>query len=957
MNISPSKAQPDAVNHTDGQDELFLVDGSGFIFRAFFALPPLTNPQGVPVGAVLGFTNMLVKLLQDLHAPYIAVVFDAARKNFRNDIYAAYKATRDDTPPDLIPQFPLIREATEAFDIPALEMEGYEADDLIATYARLAVDQGLRVTIVSSDKDLMQLVTDKVRLYDPMKSAYIGPEEVRAKFGVAPDRVIDVQALAGDSVDNVPGVPGIGIKTASALIEEYGDLETLLSRAHEIKQQKRREKLIDHAEDARVSYKLVRLEDHAPVTVPIESLKARNPDSPALRAFLDKQGFRSVHARLGQSRPHNVAPAAGSPAKNTDHAPQNAPQDAPRGVTDLGPAIAENQYTLINDVAVLRQWMEQAAQKGLLAIDTETTSLTPAKAELVGISIAIERGKAAYIPLGHTSAPRDLLSGDDDGDNPPQLSIAEVSSVMKEVLEDDSIIKIGHNMKYDWQMLAKHDLRMTPVHDTMLMSYVLDGTTHGHGMDELSQLYFGHKPIAYKEVTGTGKAQIGFDRVKIADALNYAAEDADITLRLYHVLEPRLVPEKMKSVYELIERPMVQTIAGMELAGIKVDPKTLQVMSRDFAAKIAELETQIHSLAGTTFNIGSPKQLGEILFDQMNLKGSKKTKSGTWATDVDVLEKLAALSIEEGGHPIVAHIMDWRQLSKLKSTYTDALQTEINPLTGRVHTSFSLAATSTGRLASSEPNLQNIPIRTEEGRKIRTAFVAQEGYSLISVDYSQVELRLVAEIADIPALKAAFRDGRDIHALTASEVFGIPLDAMTSEIRRRAKAINFGIIYGISAFGLAKQLGCPVHEAKSYIETYFTRFPQLLDYMEQVKEEARAKGYVETLFGRKCVIGGIRDANQARRAFAERQAINAPIQGTAADIMKLAMTRIPAKLAEAGLDARLLLQVHDELILECKKDQADQCAKLVCSVMEGVTTLGVPLIAEAGIGDDWSQAH
>lgn len=939
------------------QKELFLVDGSGFIFRAFYALPPLTNPEGVPVGAVLGFTNMLVKLLSDLNAPYLAVIFDAARSNFRNDIYAEYKANRDETPEDLKPQFGLIREATKAFDIPYMELEGYEADDLIATYARLAKEKGLKVTIVSSDKDLMQLIDDNVRMYDPMKSAFIGVEEVEEKFGVKPNRVIDVQALAGDSVDNVPGVPGIGIKTAAQLINEYGDLENLLANAENIKQNARRQKLIDHAEDARISYKLVRLDDKVEGILPVEELKAHKPEIATVSEFLAAQGFKSVITRLSSAglMSGDEAKAAENKAEKVV-APKSAANE--NAVRELGqapamPAIKDNKYVLINDEQTLAQWCDRAREKGVLAIDTETTSLTPVKADLVGISLAIDIGEAAYIPLGHNKGGQgDLLATPSESDDVPQLSYAVAFKHLKAILEDDSIIKVGHNMKYDWQMLAQHDIKMHPVDDTMLMSYVLDGTEFSNAMDELSLRLFDHKPIAYKDIVGSGKNQVTFDKVDIMSALDYAAEDADITLRFYETFKPRLFAERKKAVYELIERPMIRTIADMEMQGIKVDPKTLQGLSRDFSLKIDELEGQIYDLAGTSFNIGSPKQIGEILFDQMGLKGAKKTKSGTWSTSVDVLEKLAA-----EGHEIVDKILYWRQLSKLRSTYTEALQNEINPKTGRVHTSFSLAATSTGRLASSEPNLQNIPIRTEDGRKIRTAFIAEEGCKLLSVDYSQVELRLVAHIADIPALKKAFQEGKDIHAITASEVFDVPLEDMTSELRRSAKAINFGIIYGISAFGLSKQLDCPVGEAKRYIERYFARFPQLLEYMDNMKEEARAKGFVETLYGRKCVISGAQDSNQARRAFADRQAINAPIQGTAADIMKLAMTRMPAALKDAGLNAKMLLQVHDELIFEVKEAEVEDASALIRKVMEDVIELSVPLIAEAGSGDNWAEAH
>lgn len=956
--ISAQNEQPHNMpeDHSKDQDELFLVDGSGFIFRAFYALPPLTNPEGTPVGAVLGFTNMLFKLLAEQHAPYIAVIFDAARTNFRNDIYAEYKANRDETPEDLKPQFPLFREATHAFDIPCLELEGYEADDLIATYARLAKEKGLKVTIVSSDKDLMQLIDDDVRMYDPMKSSFIGPDEVIKKFGVPADKVTDVQALAGDSVDNVPGVPGIGIKTAAQLITEFGDLENLLQNAHTIKQNKRREKLIEHAEDARISHKLVKLDTHVEGIIPIEELKAHDLESnqDRLLEFFDTHGFKSLKTRVANaSNIDSTTIKANSNEKGTKDGKINDTKTPHHDPILNHPTIKENTYTLINDIETLKTWIDRAYAKGRLAIDTETTSLTPMKAELVGISISVDIGEAAYIPLGHKEAEADLLSSPkEDDEHIAQLDMKDALLHLKPLLEHASVLKIGHNMKYDWQMLAKHDIKMTPVDDTMLMSYVLDGTSRSNSMDELSKHYFDHAPIAYKDIVGSGKKQITFDYVDIKEALNYAAEDADLTHRFYEILKPRLFAEQKTAVYEMIERPMITTIAEMEMKGIKIAPATLKDMSKEFSIKINDLENKIHKIAGTEFNIGSPKQIGEILFEEMKLDGSKKTKNGSWSTSVDVLEKLAA-----EGHEIVELILQWRQLSKLKSTYTDALQNEICDATGRVHTSFSLAATSTGRLASSEPNLQNIPIRTEEGRRIRTAFIAEKGYKLLSVDYSQVELRLIAHIAEIPALKTAFQNNQDIHAITASEVFGIPLDEMTDEIRRRAKAINFGIIYGISAFGLAKQLNCPIHEAKKYIETYFTRFPQLLDYMDKAKEEAREKGFIETLFGRKCIIQGAQDSNQARRAFADRQAINAPIQGAAADIMKLAMTRMPRAIDESGLDIKMLLQVHDELIFEVLEDHVDQASELIKKTMEEITELSVPLIAEAGSGNNWAEAH
>ncbi len=927
------------------EEELFLIDGSGFIFRAYFAMAysgrgDMTNPDGVPVSAVFGFTQMLLKMLQDYHAPYMAVIFDAARANFRNDIYPAYKANRDETPDDLKPQFPLIREATEAFDLPAIELEGYEADDLIAAYTKEALAAGKKVVIVSSDKDLMQLVRPGVRMLDPMKGKWIEEEQVIEKFGVTPDKVVDVQSLAGDSVDNVPGVPGIGIKTAALLINEYGDLDTLLERASEIKQNKRREKLIEHAENARISKKLVKLDENAPTPVPLGNLKTHDPDKPELMNFLQKHAFNSIIKRLG-----------GQTVSVEPRAQQNVPSIEETPLPD----ISENEYTLINDASTLKAWISEAQEAGILAIDTETTGLTPAKVDLVGISIASTLGKAAYIPLGHVQE-TDLFGAASD-DATPQMDKAECLNLLKPLLEDVSVMKVGHNMKYDWQMFAKEGIHITPCDDTMLISYVLDGAQHSHSMDNLSVMHCDHTPIKFEEVAGKGKAQVTFDKVSIKDALTYAAEDAEVTLRLYKILKPRLAREKMVSVYETIERPLIPVIAQMELTGVKVDPVALKAMSEDFGKQLTTLEKEIHEIAGREFNVASPKQVGEILFDEMGLEGGKKTKTGTHSTSVDILEKLAL-----EGHEIVRKILDHRGLAKLKSTYTDALQEQINPATARVHTSYNMVGTSTGRLSSNDPNLQNIPIRTEEGRKIREAFIADEGNVLISVDYSQVELRLAAEMAGVEALQQAFKDGVDIHALTASRVFDVPLDQVTPEIRRQAKAVNFGIIYGISGFGLAKQLGCPVGEASSFIKRYLARFHEIETFMEETKDEAKRDGYVRTLYGRKCYIPGIQDKNQMRVRGAERQAINAPLQGTAADIMKIAMGRMENALRNAELSAKMLLQVHDELIFEAKNDEKDKIIEIVRHCMEesfkiNNISIEVPLIAEAGSGKNWAKAH
>ncbi len=918
---------------TDHLRDMVLIDGSGFIFRAFHALPPMTNPHGVPVNAVLGFCNMLQKTIAQYHHAHIAVVFDAARRNFRNDIYPAYKANRDETPPDLIPQFSLIRDAAHAFGLPTLELDGFEADDVIATYARLAVKSGHKVHIVSSDKDLMQLVRDDVVLYDPMKNIEIGVAQVHEKFGVAPNRVIDVQALAGDSSDNVPGVPGIGIKTAAQLIEQFGDLETLLTRAHEIPQPKRRETLINHAQDARISYKLVKLDDHAPVPLEISDLVIRQDDPQKLIDFLQAHGFRSVLTRMNQASP--VA--------------QVAPKTYALVPEKITTSKLEKKYHLVTDITLLQKIMTQAVERGILAIDTETTGLTPARVDLVGISLCVHAGEAYYIPLAH-GAGDDLLG--DNKDAPTQLKISDVMRVLKPILEDPSILKIGQNIKYDMQMFFAHDIYIAPLDDTMLLSYVLDGTAHGHGLDELVKLFCDHEMISYDSVTGTGRGRISFAQVPLDKACDYAAEDADYTLRLWEILKPRLAASKKTSVYEDIERPLIPIIAKMEWTGIRVDSSVLKNLSQKFSTRIFELEQRIHASAGRSFNIGSPKQLGAVLFDDLKLPGGSKTKTGEWSTAVDVLEELSAQ-----GHDFVDLILEWRHLSKLKSTYTEALQDAIAPRTHRVHTSFSLATTSTGRLSSSDPNLQNIPIRTEEGRMIRTAFVAREGYKLVSADYSQIELRIVAEMANIPALKKAFLDGIDIHIATASEVFDVPLHEVTSELRRSAKAVNFGIIYGISGFGLSKQLGCEPGEAQAIIKRYFARFPELQAYMERAKIEARQNGFVRTLFGRTCTISGIHDKNPARKQFAERQAINAPIQGTAADLVKLAMIEINRAIADHSLKAILLLQVHDELIFEVKDEDAQvSCAKIK-ELMEKISPFSIPLTADAKIGTSWAEAH
>jgi DNA polymerase-1 len=930
-------------------DHVYLVDGSGYIFRAFHALPPLTRSDGTPVNAVLGFTNMLLKLIEDSDAEYIAVIFDAGRKTFRNEIYADYKAHRPEAPPELIPQFALIREATRAFNVPALEIKGYEADDLIATYASLAAAQGHDVTVVSSDKDLMQLVSDRIHLFDPMKNRKIGAAEVMEKFGVAPEKVIDVQSLAGDSSDNVPGVPGIGIKTAAELINTYGDLDTLLARAGEIKQPKRRENLQNNAELARISRDLVTLKRDVPLEVPLDDLTKRGIDGDTAIAFLQQNEFRSLIAKLQARLGEASIKAARSVGSST------APASDTKVQIDADPAVFAGGYELVQEEAQLASWIARAQKAGSLAFDIETTSLNIVEAKLVGVSLAVGPNAACYVPVGHQGVTGDLLGGSTE--RPKQIPLQRAIALLKPLLEDPSVLKVGHNIKYDMAVMKRHGIDVTPIDDSMLISYVLEGGAHGHGMDELAKLHFDYDTIKFNDVAGSGKSQVTFDYVPLDKALAYAAEDADVTWRLHHLLKPRLIAERLTTIYETIERPLIKVVADMELAGVKIDAAELGRMSQDFAKRMVEIEREIHEIAGTEFNIGSPKQLGEVLFDQLKLPGGKKGKTGAYGTGADVLEELTVTS----GHPLPQKILDWRQLSKLKSTYTDALPLAINAETGRVHTSFALAATSTGRLASTDPNLQNIPIRTEEGRKIRRAFVAEPGHVLMSVDYSQIELRLAAEMADIQPLKDAFRDGADIHAMTASQVFGVPVEGMDPMVRRRAKAINFGIIYGISAFGLAQQLGIPQGEAKAYIEAYFKRYPGIRDFMERMKKFAREKGYVETLFGRRCHVPGINDKNPARRSFMERAAINAPLQGTAADIIKRAMIRMPGALAQAGLKARMLLQVHDELLFEVPQEEVAATGPVVKRVMEEAPLparqISVPLIADVGTGPNWAEAH
>ncbi|HEX9836862.1 MAG TPA: DNA polymerase I [Alphaproteobacteria bacterium] len=938
---APAPRKPRA----DGKpDHVFLVDGSGYIFRAFHALPPMTRPDGTPVNAVYGFTQMLLKLVADSDAEYLAVIFDSARRNFRNEIFADYKANRDEPPDELKPQFGLIREATRAFSLPSVEKEGFEADDLIATYARKAAAEGKEVIIVSSDKDLMQLVGPHVRMLDPIKNRMIGPDEVAERFGVPPDKVVDVQALAGDSTDNVPGVPGIGVKTAAELINTYGDLDTLLARAGEIKQPKRRETLMTNADKARMSRELVRLRDDVEMTETLEDFALKEPDHARMLAFLREQNFKSIVARI-ESRLAEDGIVVHEPETATPDAGEAAKANAP-------------SYELVQDEKALARWIEDAAKAGYVAVDTETTSLDAMRAELVGVSLSIVPGKACYIPVGHVARrAQGTLDFGGDGEAagkplPGQIARDRALAALKPMLEDPGILKIGHNIKYDMQVFARYRIAVAPIDDTMLLSYVLEGGAHGHGLDELAKLHLGHANITYDEVTGTGRDRINFAEVALERARDYAAEDADVTMALHNVLKRRLVEERMVTVYETMERPLVPVLAAMERAGVKVDRTVLEELSRDFASRMAELEKEIHRLAGREFAVGSPKQLGEVLFDEMGLAGTRKGKSGAMSTSADILEDLAAQ-----GHDLPARVLDWRQLQKLKSTYTDALIAEINPETGRVHTSYSQAVASTGRLSSNDPNLQNIPVRTEEGRKIRRAFVAEKGWRFVSCDYSQIELRLLAHVADIKELKAAFTDGKDIHAITASEVFGVPVAGMDRDVRDRAKAINFGIIYGISPFGLARQLRIPQGEAKRLIDSYFEHYPGIRDYTERTKAFARKNGYVTTMFGRRCYTPGINDKNRAMASFSERAAINAPLQGAAADIIKRAMVRMGDAIAHAGLKARMLLQVHDELVFEAPSGEAEKTASVAKRVMEDAAHLSVPLVVDSAAADNWADAH
>ena len=950
---------------------LYLIDGSGYIFRAFYGLPAMTRSDGTPVNAVFGFCSMLFGLLEGNNADYLAVIFDAKRENFRNQIYPDYKANRAEAPEDLRPQFPLIRKAVESFSVPAIELEGYEADDLIAAYAKSGVEAGMKVTVVSSDKDLMQLVRPGVSLFDPVKNKPIGPDEVEAKFGVAPDRVVDVQALAGDSTDNVPGVPGIGVKTAAELIRTYGDLETLLARAEEIKQPKRRQLLLDHAEDARISRQLVLLDEMAPQPAPLEGLKRKKLDRDLLRGFLIEQEFSRLLNRLGGD-----APGRDQRMRASQTPAEQAPVETQASVepqTALKASLSEipfGPYELVTEDSQLQKWVEKIRQQGYCAFDTETTGLDVMHDQLVGISLSCAPGEACYIPLGHGMKPP-KESQEDSSSTPDMFAALEASeaalegqlpkslvlATLKPVLEDSSILKIAQNWKFDFSIMANVGIKPVALDDTMLLSFAQAAGLGNHGMDELSLRHLGHRPIKFEDVVGKGAKRILFSDVPLEQACDYAAEDADVTLRLWLILKPALRTAGLSHFYETIERPLIPVIAQMECDGVRINQTKLSELKNSFAQRMTRLEAEIHALAGENFNIASPRQMADILFGKLGLPSTgKKTGGGAISTSVSVLEPLAR------DYPIARLILEWRMLAKLSSTYCDALIAAADPLTKRVHTSFSMTGAQTGRLSSVDPNLQNIPIRTEEGRQIREAFIASPGHKLISLDYSQIELRLLAEIAGIEKLREAFKAGQDIHAVTASDVFAVPLEDIDAEYRRKAKAINFGIVYGISAYGLARQLSISNQEAKLFIDRYFQRYPGIRGYMSKTIEACHASGYVETLFGRRIYIPMIRDANKGRVQGAERQAINAPIQGSAADVIKRAMIRIPGALSEAGLDrVKMLLQVHDELIFDVPEADIDAAVPVITHVMETATLplkeMKTPLKVDCGVADNWAQAH
>jgi DNA polymerase-1 len=930
----------------NNQKHIYLVDGSTYIFRAYHALPPLTRKSdGFPVGAISGFCNMLDKLIRDEkeknNLTHLLVIFDAPGKTFRNSIYPEYKANRSSPPDDLIPQFPIIREATKAFNVPHVEMVGYEADDLIASYTKAAVSKGMKVTIVSSDKDLMQLVDDNASMLDTMKNRTIKENEVIEKFGVKPNKVIDVQSLAGDSVDNVPGVPGIGIKTAALLINEYDNLDKLIQNASNIKQTKRRESIIEFSEQAKVSRELVTLKNDITLPIPIEDIQIQSIEPKKLISFLKGMEFKTLAEK--KAREFNVSlETIDSQEIELNFEAKNIAQEPLKDSVDITNFNYKN-YSTITDITQLNQWKDKISEKGFVAIDTETDSLNAIDAHLVGFSMAIDNNEACYVPIAHS-------------ENSPQIEIEKALEVLKEIMEDQGVLKILHNKKYDGLVLQKYNISITPYDDTMLISYSIGSGGMRHNLDALSKNYLSHNAISFKEIAGTGKGQKLFTDIDIDTATKYAAEDADVTLRLWKLLKPRLAKERVSSLYETIERPLAKIIMEMEKHGVSVDEKILNRLSEKFERKIQEIEKNCFKIVGEEFNLGSPKQVGEILFDKLDIKGGKKTPSGAWSTDADTLTFLAS-----SGNTLPKLLLEWRGISKLKSTYTDALPTFINKKTNRIHTSYAMSSTSTGRLSSSDPNLQNIPIRNEDGREIRSAFVAEKGCSLISADYSQIELRIIAHMADDSNLKQAFKEKIDIHSLTASEVFGVPLKDMDNEIRRKAKAINFGIIYGISAFGLSNQLDISRSEASDYIRSYFEKFPSIRDYMEATKEFARENGFVKTLFGRKCIIDSPMNRGPGGKAFMDRAAINAPIQGTAADIIKRAMIKIPQSLKNENLSTKMIMQVHDELIFEVEDTQINKTLEIVKREMSNahkpIVELSVELEVEAAFGKNWNEAH
>jgi DNA polymerase-1 len=966
--MADTLTQTPAPAALDASSLVYLVDASGYIFRAYHALPDMNRSDGVPTKAVYGFCNMLWKFLAEVNGgnkpSHIGIVFDKSEKTFRKELYPEYKAHRPPAPEDLVPQFPLTREAARAFGLAVVEMDGFEADDLIATYARQAARAGAKVRIISSDKDLMQLVDDGIiHLHDPMKQRDIGPAEVQEKFGVGPDKVIDVQALMGDSTDNVPGAPGIGQKTAAELIGIYGSVEELIARAAEIKQPKRRETIQNNADKIMISKELVTLRDDVPLEQPISDFEVRAFDPATLLGFIDLMEFRNLGKRV---REHIARVGAGA-APSASAAPIAAkPTEFQIAAASEEPAINFDAYETVDTMDALNKWIARAKTAGVVGIDVATDCQIPSRAKLVGLSLGLGPNEAGYIPLTHKSKSSASATGDLFGESAPsdtsqaadvvQIPLAQAIAALKPLLEDAGVLKVGVNIKDDINVLARHGVRVAPYDDVMLISYTLGAGREDHDLDALSENHLGHKPISFTDVCGTGKNAISFDQVAIPLAARYSAEDADIAMRLWRRLKPMLAQNGMMTAYETLERPLPMVLSDMERAGVRIDPDKLSRLSGDFAQRMGAYEAEAYELAGKQFNVGSPKQIGDILFGEMGIPGGRKTKTGAWSTDADILEEVAAQ-----GHKLPRVLLDWRQLSKLRSTYTETLREAADPQTRRVHTTYALAATPTGRLSSTDPNLQNIPVRTDEGRRIREAFVAAPGNVLISADYSQIELRLLAHVANIPALKKAFADGLDIHAMTASEMFGVPVEGMDPNIRRQAKAINFGIIYGISAFGLARNLGIERDVASAYIKTYFERFPGIRDYMEHYKAYAREHGYITTIFGRRCWAPSIKSKNAAERAFGERQAINAPLQGAAADIIRRAMVRIPPALAKAGLKAQMLLQVHDELVFEAPESEADKASALIKQIMEEAPLpavhLSVPITVEARSAKNWAAAH